>query len=117
GLSPDASKSWARRGLLHRVHLGVYSVGRPATTPLERAAAAVLACGPGAALSCSSSMTNWGFWKRWDLPFEVFVPSDRRPSGIRTHRFKSLHRRDLRRQNGILTTTRARTIFDMAPRL
>jgi very-short-patch-repair endonuclease len=117
GVGPEAIKFWTRTGLLHPIHRGVYAVGRPPTTPIERAHAAVLACGPGAALCCSAAMTNWGFWNRWELPFEVFVPSDRRPSGIRTRRFKAVHRRDIRRQHGILTTTPARTLFDLAPRL
>jgi Transcriptional regulator, AbiEi antitoxin len=117
GLTRDAIKSWVRRGLLHRVHHGVFAVGHPPITPLERAAAAVLACGDGAALCCSSAMTNWGFWNRWDVPFEVVVAQDRRPTGIKTHRFKSLHRRDIRTQQGIRTTSPARTLHDIQPRL
>jgi predicted transcriptional regulator of viral defense system len=117
GLTPSAIHYRARRGLLHRVHRGVYAVGRPATTPLEQAAAAVLACSDGAALCCSSAMTLWGFWKHWDAPFEVVVASDRRPAGIRTRRFKALHRCDVRIQHGIRTTSPARTLHDMAPRL
>ncbi|MGI9183782.1 MAG: type IV toxin-antitoxin system AbiEi family antitoxin domain-containing protein [Solirubrobacteraceae bacterium] len=46
----EAAIAWrCRTGRLFRVHLGVYAVGRPMMTPLERAAAAVLAWGPGAA--------------------------------------------------------------------
>lgn len=108
---------WARRGRLFRVHHGVYAVGRPATTPLERAAAAVLACGPGAALSHGSAMTLWGFWKHWDRPFEVTVPGDRRPRGIRTHRTRPLHHRDVRRQLDVPVTSPGRTLLDMAARL
>ncbi len=40
-----------REGRLFPVHRAVYAVGRPPRLPLERAAGAVLACGPGAALS------------------------------------------------------------------
>ena len=117
GLSDVAIHHRVQTGRLHRVHPGVYAVGRPATTPLERAAAAVLVCGPDAALSHSSAMTLWGFWRRWDLPFEVRVLGDRRPKGVRVHRASNLARRDTIRHQGIRVTTPARTVLDMAPRL
>jgi hypothetical protein len=117
GLSPDAIQHRVRTGRLFREYPGVYSVGRPARTPLERASAAVLACGPDAALSHSSAMTLWGFYKRWDKPFEVVVPGDRRPKGIKVHRSRTLHWRDTKTRLGIRVTSAARTIFDMAPRL
>ena len=79
-------------GRLYRVFRGVYSVGHPPTTPHQRAAAAVLACGPGAALSHSSAMTLWGYWRQWDKPFEVTVVGDRRTSGVRVHRSTTLRR-------------------------
>jgi Protein of unknown function (DUF559) len=104
-------------GRLHRVFRGVYSVGTPAITPHQRAAAAVLACGPGAALSHSSAMTLWGFWRQWDTPFEVTVVGDRRTRGIHVHRSTTLRRRDITTQLGIRVTTPARTLIDMTPRL
>jgi Protein of unknown function (DUF559) len=104
-------------GRLHRVFRGVYSVGTPAITPHQRAAAAVLACGPGAALSHSSAMTLWGFWRHWDTPFEVTVVGDRRTRGIHVHRSTTLRRRDITTQLGIRVTTPARTLIDMTPRL
>jgi hypothetical protein len=103
-------------GRLHRVHPGVYSVGCPPITPLERAMAAVLACGPGAALSHGSALTHWGIWKRWDMPSDVTVKADRRPSGIRVHRV-NLDRRDVTRHQGIPVTTLARTLLDQAPHM
>jgi len=106
-----------RSGRLYREHPGVYSVGRPATTPLEKAAAAVLACGERAALSHGSAMTLWGFWKRWDQPFEVTVANDRRPRGIRVHRAAGLLRRDICVHRGIRVTSPARTLLDNAPNM
>jgi hypothetical protein len=62
-------------------------------------------------------MALWGYWKQWDMPLEVVVPGDRRHPGIRVHKSRTLHWRDLRTQLGIRTTSPARTIFDIAPRL
>ena len=77
----------------------------------------MLACGDRAALSHGSALTLWGFWKRWDEPFEVTVASDRRPKGIRVHRVAGLRRRDVGIENGIRVTSPARTFLDMAPRI
>ncbi|HET8979787.1 MAG TPA: hypothetical protein VFN87_16630 [Solirubrobacteraceae bacterium] len=105
-------------GRLFPVHHRVYAVGRPPCTPLEHAAAAALACGPGAALSHEGALALWGFVKRWPSAFEVIVTSgDRRPQGITTHRYRNLRPRDLTVQLGIRTTSPARTILDCAPRL
>ena len=117
GLSSGRIGRWVKIGRLFRVHHGVYAVGRPPVVPLERAAAAVLACGDAAVLSHGSAMTLWGWWKRWDAPLEVTIPGDRRPRGIRVHRDIALHWRDRRRQHGIPVTSPARTALDMAPRL
>jgi very-short-patch-repair endonuclease len=117
GLSDSTIAFRVRTGRLHRVYPGVYAVGRPPQTPIERSSAAVLACGPGAALSHSSALTLWGIDKHWPTPFEVIVFKDRRPKGIRTHRPRSIHRRDITTQLGIRTTTLARAVLDTAPRL
>jgi len=117
GLSDGTIGVRVRAGRLHRAYAGVYGVGRPPRTPLERASAAVLACGPGAALSHSSAMTLWGLSKRWKTPFEVVVTTDRRPKGITVHRSTSLSPRDFTRHHGIRVTTPARTLLDNAPKL
>src|SRR5581483_6149557 len=65
---------------------GVYAVGRPAHTFLERASAAVLACGPGALLSHLSAMALWGWHRQRPTSFDVIVPGDRRPKQIAVHR-------------------------------
>ncbi|MBV8987744.1 MAG: type IV toxin-antitoxin system AbiEi family antitoxin domain-containing protein [Solirubrobacterales bacterium] len=116
-LDDSAIKREVRSGRLFRVHPGVYAVGRPPVTPHEHAAAAVLACGPGAALSHRSAMTLWGFFKRWERPFQVTVSGDRRPAGIEVHRSHALLRRDLTKQLGIRVTSPARTVLDCSPTL
>jgi predicted transcriptional regulator of viral defense system len=117
GLDDAAIARRVAGGRLYRVHRGVYAVGRPPVTPLERASAAVLACGSGAALSHSSAMTLWGYWRHWDDPLELVVLGDRRVPGLRVHTSTTLRRRDLTTQAGIRVTTAARTVFDISPRL
>ncbi len=117
GFSSAAISRRVKNGRLYREHWGVDAVGRPATTPLERASAAVLACGKGAALSHASAMVLWGYWRRWEEPFEVTVPGDRRVPGVQVHRSSTVAWRELTTQLGIHVTTPARTIFDTAPRL
>jgi hypothetical protein len=104
-------------GRLYRVHLGVYSVGRPPQTPIEKASAAVLACGPRAALSHLGALALWGFANRWPTSFDAIVQSDRRPAGIATHQYSKLTKADFRTHFGVRTTSPARTLLDSAPRL
>ncbi len=117
GFGPTAIAGRVQGGELHRSHLGVYSLGRPAATALERAAAALLACGPTAALSHSSALALWGLRSRWPSRFDVTVTVDRRPSGISVHLCRTLIRRDFRTRHGIRVTSPARTLLDCAPGL
>jgi putative AbiEi antitoxin of type IV toxin-antitoxin system/transcriptional regulator with AbiEi antitoxin domain of type IV toxin-antitoxin system/uncharacterized protein DUF559 len=116
GLGSEAIRYRVKAGRLIAVHTGVYAVGHVPISPPDRAYAAVLACGPDAVLSHGSAASLWGVDKRWRTPFEVTVPSARRRSGIRIHR-NSLHRRDIRRHDGIRVTSPARTVLDISPRL
>ncbi len=116
GLDPNAIVYRVRIGRLIPAHHGVYAVGHLPVSPPDRAAAAVLACGPGAALSHASAAALWDFG-RWRTPFHVTAPSNHRRPGIRVHRSTSLARRDLVRQLGIRATSPARTILDCAPAL
>jgi hypothetical protein len=114
----DGGIAWrVQLGRLFRVFRGVYSVGRPPVTAHEWAGAAVLAAGAGAALSHASAMALWGYWRRWDRPYEVTVVGDRRTNRIRVHRSTTLRWQDVTRQLGIRVTTPARTLLDMSPRL
>ncbi len=116
GLNDDAIAYRVKIGRLYRVFRGVYSVGRRPVTPQEWASAAVLACGPGAALSHSSAMALWGYWRHWDKPLEVTVVGDRRTPGIRVHRSMTLRRRELTTHLGVRVTTPARTLLDVSSR-
>ncbi|MDQ6836025.1 MAG: hypothetical protein M3016_07535 [Actinomycetota bacterium] len=114
GLGSDAINYRCRHKQLFRVHAGVYAVGRPPATPLERAAAAVLACGPGAALSHRSALTLWGFASEWDFPLHVISGDRKERPQIVTHKAPGLTRSDLRTQLGIRATSPARTFLDCA---
>ncbi|MDQ6745930.1 MAG: endonuclease domain-containing protein [Actinomycetota bacterium] len=118
GLGAEAIKHRVRTGRLHGEHRGVYSIGRPARTALERASAAVLACGPGALLSHESALALWELHLRgWPHRMEVTVTGDRRHRNIRIHRCTTLSRRDVRRRHGIRVTSPARALLECAPRL
>ncbi len=114
GLGAKAIEHRARTGWLYRVHLTVYSLGRPPHTPHEKASAAVLACGPGAALSHASALTLWGLRKHWPNRYEVITTLDRRPKNVQVHLSKTLTRHDITRHFAIPVTTPARTLYDCA---
>jgi len=117
GVAPGAIEHRRGTGRLVRVHYTVYSLGTPRREPIARAAAAVLAGGPGAVLSHESAAALWGLRKRWPDPPEIIVPEDRRRAGIRVHTSQSLTARDVRMHLGIRVTSAARTLLDIAPRL
>ncbi|HEX3974793.1 MAG TPA: hypothetical protein VHW96_00940 [Solirubrobacteraceae bacterium] len=99
------------------VHVGVYCIGPRRNDPVSRAAAAVLACGRGAALSHASAASLWGFLPRWWFPLEVTSKDRRERPDVTTHRCQSLKPRDVTRQHGVPTTSPARTTLDLAPRV
>jgi very-short-patch-repair endonuclease len=115
GLGRDAVEYRIKAGKLIRVHVGVYAVGHLPTHPLARAAAAVLACGPGAALSHSWAAMLWKMFERFTGLPEVTVSSLRRRPGIRVHRSSMLRPADVTIQHGIRTTSPSRTLLDIAP--
>jgi hypothetical protein len=120
GLDDAAIHYRAMVGRLHRVHHGVYAVGVPSKDIVDRAAAAVLACGDHAALSHGSAVALWNFHERWRWhapPFEVTARTARRRPGIEIHRSRSLGWRDITVHHGIRTTKPARTILDHAAAL
>jgi very-short-patch-repair endonuclease len=102
------------QGRLVKRHRGVYAVGHVPPSPHARAMAAVLACGPGAALSHRSAAALWGL-TRWPHTLDVTAPTERRVPGVRTHRSRNLQ--DVTTHFDIPTTTPARTLLDLATTL
>src|SRR5438552_2146306 len=83
GLSSSGIAYRLQSGRLIPLYAGVYAVGHAPTTPLARAAAAVLACGPRAVLSHDSAQSLWGWRNDWRAPFEVSARSGHVRAGIR----------------------------------
>ena len=103
-------------GQLPVVHRGVYVVGRAPLSRSGRWLAAVLACGPRAALSHRDAGVLWAMRRRGSAFVEVTVPTragrSARP-GIRIHR-SALDPLDVVQELGIPVTTPARTLLDLA---
>ena len=112
GLSRTEIGGRVRRGYLQRVHTGVYAVGHLALTRNGHFMAAVLACGEGAALSHFSAAVLWGLLEARGQRIHVTVERNRVCRGIVVHRSPLVGER-LRRL-GIVVTTPARTLVDLA---
>src|SRR5919198_5537540 len=74
GYSRRAIEHRIAKGRLHRLWRGVYAVGRPEITEHGRWMAAVLASGPGAALSHASAAALWELLPFTAKTIEVSVP-------------------------------------------
>jgi hypothetical protein len=117
GLGLD--RSWVRRrvegGLLHKVHVGVYAVGRPGLSLRGRYLAGVLAGGPGTVLSYRAGAELWGLRPNSAGRVEITVPRGRAgPAGVTVHRTRVLAPQDVTVRDGIPVTSVARTLLDLA---
>jgi very-short-patch-repair endonuclease len=101
-------------GALIREYPGVYRVGHRAPSLEARYMAAVLACGEGALLSGRAAGYLFGAIKGPAPPPEVTAPTERRVSGVKTHRSRGLGREDATSWRGIPVTTLPRTLVDLA---
>ncbi len=115
GLSARAVQHRAARGRLHRIHRGVYAVGYPKLTGRGHWMAAVLACGPDAALSHRSAAGLWGLRpdNRPKSDISLPSPSARPKQAIEVHRSVTLTPDDVTTVDGIPCTTLARTLVDL----
>jgi very-short-patch-repair endonuclease len=116
GLTAAAIKRRVRAGRLHRVHAGVYAVGHRVLRIEGHWMAAVLACGPKAALSHTTAAAAWDL-RRAGGAIHVTVPGRggrKAPRGVTLHRSPTLMSRDVAEVNGLPVTRAARTIIDLA---
>jgi very-short-patch-repair endonuclease len=116
GLGKSAIDARIRAGWLHRIHQGVYAVGRPTLTTKGRFLAAVVSCGPGAALSHLSAAILWALLPERGPRIDVTVPRGgqrRRRKALIIHR-SALPEAHVTVKDGIPVTTPARTLIDLA---
>lgn len=117
GFGDEAIKTRLANSRLHHLHEEVYAVGHTRLGPRSWWWAALLAYGPGAALSHQSAAVLWEIRRPGRGAVHVTAPSGRQGShrrkGIWIHRCK-LVPEDVTRQNGFPVTTVARTLFDLA---
>ncbi|MGH2954890.1 MAG: type IV toxin-antitoxin system AbiEi family antitoxin domain-containing protein [Solirubrobacterales bacterium] len=117
GLTPSGVARRVRAGRLHRIHRGVYAVGHRGLSNEGRWMAAVLACGPDAALSHRSAAGLLGLLRpRENAWVHVTIPGTagrKRRRGIHLHRSPYLTNPLTTTRNGIRVTTPARTIADL----
>ncbi len=120
GLPQRAVSHRAAAGRLHRIHRGVYAVGHRVLTVNGRRMAAVLAAGPGAALSHASAAALWEIRPTSATRIDVTVPTTggraKRP-GLRIHRTPTLADDEVTERQRIRVTTPARTLLDLASSL
>jgi very-short-patch-repair endonuclease len=102
-------------GRLHRVGFDVFAVGRPEVTGEGRWMAAVLACGPGAALSHASAGELLGLCKEGqEVEVSVRTCTPRRQRGVVVHRRAGLEEHDVIVCRGIPVTAAVRTLVDLS---
>lgn len=119
GLSRTQIQTRIARGQLERAHRGVYSVIGAPDQPLRRETAALLACGPAAALG---RMTAARMWKliptaRDTDRIDIVMPTGSRGrsrAGIQIRQTTTLTTNDLRRNHGLPVTSPERTLIDIA---
>jgi very-short-patch-repair endonuclease len=113
GITPQGIKHRVAKGRLHRVAQGIYAVGRPEVTRHGVWMAAVLTCGPEAALSHHSAAALWGIRPGRQGVIDVSIPASvaRHRPGIHVHRRRAF---EVTRHRGIPVTTPTCTLVDLA---
>jgi Transcriptional regulator, AbiEi antitoxin/Protein of unknown function (DUF559) len=116
GMTRHAIDRRIANGRLHRLHRGVFAVGRPDVEQLGRWMAGVLAGGDEAVLSHRAAAELWGIRIRRATPIEVSIPArtTRAIKGVVVHRRRHLWDRDRSRHVGIPVTSPIQTLTDLA---
>jgi hypothetical protein len=113
-LTESAITKRVARGLLHRIHRGVYAVGHAVLSPEARWLAAVLGAGAGSALGRLSAGKLHAI-SRFHAPLiAVVLPWLRTLDGVDLHRCRSLDPRDVTTHKRIPVTTVHRTLVDLS---
>ena len=117
GLTRRMIRTRVDRGALHVLHRGVYAVGHSGPVEFGDETAALLAYGPGSALSHRSAIWLWNFLR--EDPEEVHLISrpggsaKRRP-GVYVHRSKTLSLADITTRKGLPVVRPALALLQLA---
>src|SRR3954462_11722777 len=114
GVGDGAIKHRVAVGRLHRIHRGVYAVGHRALRREAWWMAAVLAAGPGAALSHRSAAELWGVRNGSRARIDVSAARHRRSTTRLELHCVAMHDDEITLHSGIPVTTPARTLLDLA---
>jgi very-short-patch-repair endonuclease len=115
GLGDEGISRWVDGGRIHPVFRGVYALDHRTVGPRARMRAAVLAC-PGAVISHRSAAALLGIGEVAPLVVDL-IPSEQRGrkiDGIKPHRVAFPGRHELVAARGIVCTSLARTVVDLA---
>jgi very-short-patch-repair endonuclease len=116
GLSPAAIEARVDRGTFTRLRRGLYAVGDPALHRFGPEAGALAAAGRRAMLSHRSAAFVSGIRKQRPRLVEITVVGRRVRSwpGVLVHYVLTLAQSDVRSVHGLLLTSPARTVLDLA---
>jgi len=114
GLGRGSIEHRVRCGRLHPLHRGVYAVGHRALRREAWWMAAVLAAGPGAALSYRSAAELWRIRNGSPARIDVSVPRHRRSTARLEVHVVEMQPDEITVRDGIPVTTPARTLLDLA---
>jgi hypothetical protein len=116
GFTKSAIEHRMGSGRLHLIVRGVYAVGRPRLNREGRWMTAVLACGPGAALSHRSAAALWKFGTEHEDYIDVSIrrDSESRLRGVRCHRRPALSADAVTKRLNIPLTQPVQTFLDLA---
>lgn len=113
-LSDGTIAPWVRAGRLIRVHPGVYRLAGSPITRLQTLLGAVLAAGPGSAVSHRGAAHEWGLAEFPDV-IEIVTPRAQWPrlKGVRVHRSNDLVPNHVTVRHGVPITKPLRTLVDL----
>jgi very-short-patch-repair endonuclease len=114
GVGDGAIKHRVALGRLQPLHRGVYAVGHRALRSEAWWLAAVLAAGPGAALSYRSAAELWGMRNGSRARIDVSVPRHRRSTARLEVHVVEMQDDEVTVEHGVPVTTPARTLLDLA---
>lgn len=118
GLGPGAIEHRVKRGLLHRLHPGVFCWGTLIESPWMRARAALYAAGRDSIVTHDAACGLIGIRPAPEGAIDITVIGRRvRRTGIRAHNVAKVARDDVRQIRGIPVSSPARALLEIAPRL